>query len=1067
MSRKSIRTSLVSAFASIFIAASLGAALPVSAAGSNLPAALSANGTPVVILEGYGSILTPTIGNGGSYGNGGVLVSPNGEYLYAQTYGEIWQVDLSTALGNRIALNGAPRRSVTNTDGTKGYVATEVNQQLQIETLDLVAGTISPDLIPLLGVSDMNAMTSGVVATKEVVYAYVSSLGVILTIDMASGVVSQTVVSTLIPNGVTSLAVSAEGSKLYAANEAEIWVFDTADMSIAPVKLLGTNLLPHTGGSVMKVYDNDLASSTNMGRIYIFDTQGKFQIIDAADGAIWGGSTLGSDPRAMDIRSNGDAAFSFGSNVVSYIDVSAGELITEEFPLVEDYSAAGSVGIVFDENITYGTCIYTSNNGDASLSAVSVDGADCGPFKNRLGSLPTLIEVNDNAVMTVSAPTPSSREEQWVGIGIFVDGVLDRVVKPPFAASIDLVWEDLSGLSVTVRTYNQAHLDAANLTRVDDVTFTTSYRHERTTALDYLGLEASQVAAGNYHSCALAYGSVYCWGENEAGQLGDGTLVDKKEATKVVAAGDFTNTGVTSIDAGGEHTCAIEFGKAYCWGSNVSSQLGSDTLTVTYVSVPTKVDAGSSGFENEDITAISSGDRHTCAVTDGSVYCWGGNSDGQLGTGTTDTATAPKQVSNVASVFTNTGVSQVSSGYEHTCVVSLGSMYCWGANSDGQLGNNTDTGTQTAVKVYDVDGVFANSNITNIAAGGDHTCAITGGSVYCWGYGEEGQLGNDNDNSEEAAVKVSDGDNGFVNSSVTHLTAGELHNCAVQGGSVYCWGYGDEGQLGDDNDNDRETPVKVENVAGVFTNSGTTNVSAGASHTCAISSGDAFCWGEGSSYRLGHGSTSDSEVAVKVCCGVESTNPSPPPTPAKAVTYNAVPKSVGPNQKFKPVKNAHGRTLKLKSSTAKVCRIVGQQIVFVAPGKCRVTVNQGSTTLKTINTKVVAGVKPKGSVSKTSTSNVFFAGNSAVLSSTAKADLRKLASRLKAADVVTVSGHAAYTGFFSSRSFAKTLSEKRAEATAKYLRSLGVKVAVEVAYGSSAQVSKTLSKNRRVEIAWL
>lgn len=1063
----SFRTAIASVFSAVLLFSTLGAASQAATQKALAPSAVAANGTPAVTLEGHGSIVTPSIGNGSFYNNLGLMKSPNGDYLYAQTSGEIWKVDLSTALGNRIALNGNPQRSVTNTDGTKGYVVAFNYPNLDLYTLDLVTGAVLPNPVYLAYINDVSVMTSGVVATKEVVYLFDSIQGVIAAVDMATGAISQTVVSTSIPTGVTSLAVSAEGSKLYAANESEIWVFDTADMSIAPVRLLGTDLAPHTGGSVMKVYDNDLTSSTNMGRIYIFDTQGKFQIIDAADGAIWGGSTLGSDPRAMDIRPNGDAAFSFGANVVSYLDVSAGELITEDFPLMRPYSTAGSVGVVFDENVTYGTCIYTANNSDPSLSAVSVDGADCGPFKNRLGSLPALIEVNDNEVMTVSAPTQSSREEQWVGIGIFVDGELDRVIKPPFASSIDLVWEDLSGRNVEVRTYSQAHLDAVNLTRVDDVTFTTSYGHERTTALDYLGFEAGQVAAGNYHSCALAGGSVYCWGGNEDGQLGDGTLVDKKVATKVLAAGDFTNTGVTSIDAGGEHTCAIEFGKAYCWGSNASSQLGSDTLSVTEVSVPTKVAAGSDGFANENVTAISAGDGHTCAITAGSVYCWGPNWDGEIGNNTTDRANFPTKVSNVASVFTNSGVTQVSAGHDHTCVVTLGSMYCWGSNNDGQLGDNTGTSTQTAVKVYDVDGVFTNSNITNIAAGGTHTCAITGGSVYCWGYGDEGQLGNDDNSDEQAAVKVADGDNGFVNSSVTHLTAGENHNCAVQGGSMYCWGYGDSGQLGDDNDNDRETPVKVYDVAGMFTNSGTTNISAGGDHTCAISSGDVFCWGEGGSYRLGNGSSSDSEVAVKVCCKVQSTNPSPPPTPAKAVTYNAVPKSVGPNQKFKPVKNAHGRTLNLKSSTAKVCRVVGQQIVFVAPGKCRVTVNQGSTTLKTINTKVVAGVKAKGSVSKTSTSNVYFAGNSAVLSSDAKADLRKLASKLKAADVVTVSGHAAYTGFFSSRSFAKTLSEKRAEATAKYLRSLGVKVAVKVAYGSSAQVSKTLSKNRRVEISWL
>ncbi len=265
------------------------------------------------------------------------------------------------------------------------------------------------------------------------------------------------------------------------------------------------------------------------------------------------------------------------------------------------------------------------------------------------------------------------------------------------------------------------------------------------------------VAVGDYHSCAIVTGgAVKCWGNNGGGQLGDGSLLQR--LTPVAVSG--LASGVIAIAAGGAHTCALTSGGGVkCWGVNNNGQLGDNTTTQR--STPVNVSGLSSG-----VVAITAGEFHTCAVTSaGLVKCWGFNSNGQLGDNTNTQRPAPVAVSGIAS-----GATAVAAGYTHTCALVSGGVKCWGLNSNGQLGDSTQTQRLTPV---DVTGLT--SGVASITAGASHACArLTGSGVQCWGLNQYGELGDGTFADRWAPVSVPS-----LTSGITSIVAGARHTCAL------------------------------------------------------------------------------------------------------------------------------------------------------------------------------------------------------------------------------------------------------------------------------------------------
>ena len=231
------------------------------------------------------------------------------------------------------------------------------------------------------------------------------------------------------------------------------------------------------------------------------------------------------------------------------------------------------------------------------------------------------------------------------------------------------------------------------------------------------------ISSGVLNGCALKPdGSVACWGDNQYGQLGDGSLVTS--ATPVTVPG---LTGLLALSAGGGHTCALKADRTVsCWGQNVRGGLGDGT--VVNKSSPTAV-TGLTGA-----VALSGGTLHTCALkADATVVCWGVNDTGQLGDGTLIDRLTPTAVPGL------TNVVAISAGKQHTCALrSTGTVHCWGLNAEGQLGNgNIDPVSPPApVRVANLSGAVA------IDAGTDHSCALKGdGSAVCRGRNTDGQVG--------------------------------------------------------------------------------------------------------------------------------------------------------------------------------------------------------------------------------------------------------------------------------------------------------------------------------------
>jgi alpha-tubulin suppressor-like RCC1 family protein len=526
----------------------------------------------------------------------------------------------------------------------------------------------------------------------------------------------------------------------------------------------------------------------------------------------------------------------------------------------------------------------------------------------------------------------------------------------------------------------------------------------------------SSVSVGSNHACAVADGMAFCWGTNTYGQLGDGTTVDRTTPT-LAWGGEITGRQVSEISAGDAHTCAIADDKAFCWGAGGSGRLGNGstvnrTTAVAVSGISGKVSAITAGYTHSCAVAagdaycwgstpgngstanqttavaltsgtlagrtlgdISAGNGFSCAVGDSPAACWGLGTSGQLGNAASVTSVTPVDAdlagpscgdgavrrsdgtcslvqgsdyyyqlgytigawhapnsswvkrstttrpavspavdsrtqnsitmswdpaseraqsygqyqlqrstssngSSPATVATtgdttwtddggfalSRDFTKVSAGGSHSCGIVAGSLYCWGENGSGQLGigNTTDQAKPTLV-----GGALASKTVTDVTAGGSHTCAVTDDdTLYCWGLNSSGQLGVGNNTSQRTPQQVATG--------VNSVSAGANHTCAVQSGTVYCWGSNGSGQLGLGNTTNQSSPQAVANTqrcvfwffcSTVFDNTSVTSVAAGDAHSCVVRGGVVYCWGLGTSGQLGNGSNTTSTLAVQVSNG--------------------------------------------------------------------------------------------------------------------------------------------------------------------------------------------------------
>jgi alpha-tubulin suppressor-like RCC1 family protein len=358
--------------------------------------------------------------------------------------------------------------------------------------------------------------------------------------------------------------------------------------------------------------------------------------------------------------------------------------------------------------------------------------------------------------------------------------------------------------------------------------------------IDGVVINVSQMEAGTSHTCAVSTkGAAYCWGQNTYGQLGN-TEAGAFSATPVAV--DGLSSGVTSIGVGLYHSCAMHNGAVKCWGYGASGMLGNGATASSQV--PVSVSGLASG-----VTALSVGGWHACVIQDGGAKCWGDNFSRTIGDGTGTNRSTPVQVTGLTS-----GVTAISAGGAHSCAVHEGAAKCWGSGANGRLGHGS---TATAAAPADV--LTLDSGVTGISAGSAHSCAIlTGGALKCWGNGTSRALGNSN-SATHTNIVSSPIDVTNLSSGVTQVSAGNGFTCAVHAGAAKCWGTNAAGNIGDGVYTTGNAPTAI-TVGGTTIGlmSSVTDISAGGTHACAVHEGKAKCWGSAADGRLGDGRTSGS-----------------------------------------------------------------------------------------------------------------------------------------------------------------------------------------------------------------
>ncbi len=343
-----------------------------------------------------------------------------------------------------------------------------------------------------------------------------------------------------------------------------------------------------------------------------------------------------------------------------------------------------------------------------------------------------------------------------------------------------------------------------------------------------------QVSAGFGYTCGITTDNrAFCWG---SGVLGDGALYSSSvPPVEVSGALRFRQ-----IDAGRQHTCAVTTdNRAFCWGRNGTGQIGDGTRTDRLT--PVRIGGG------RLFRRVEAGVNHTCGIgyADNKAYCWGWNSNGEIGDGTTTTRLAPTAVA---------GGRQfrfVTAGWFHTCgVTPTDTAFCWGSDGLGQIGDGPDVTARSSPAP-----VAGGLRFRQLDASTDHTCGVTTGNrAYCWGSGGFGQLGDGKQLNRFTPRAVAGG------LAFSRVSAGYEHSCGeTTGDRGYCWGSNGRGEVGDGTLTRRLTPAAVAGGLSV------SQLSAGFLHTCAVTSASvAYCWGRNDNAQLGDGTTTHRSVPVPV-----------------------------------------------------------------------------------------------------------------------------------------------------------------------------------------------------------
>ena len=357
--------------------------------------------------------------------------------------------------------------------------------------------------------------------------------------------------------------------------------------------------------------------------------------------------------------------------------------------------------------------------------------------------------------------------------------------------------------------------------------------YRKTASTDFVRLTAGPIAATTYDATGLVNGTDYLFAVTSVDLSGNESAKSATETAKPKPP----PAGWSAVSVGLKHTCALATDSTvWCWGYNGDGQLGSTASVAT--ATPTQVGSAS------DWTSVSAGDDSTCGVrSGGTLWCWGSNKYGQLGNGSNSgTSTAnPVPVQVAGSAWAT-----VSVGRSFACATRTdATLWCWGFNSTGQLGVALAGGADP-LGDYPTPGQVAGTTWSKVSAGTDHACATTtGGTLSCWGGNVDGQLGKTANDVPNLPAAV-------AGSGWTTVSAGEYHTCGLQGGAASCWGSNTYGERGSS------------------LGTGWTSINAGGDHTCGTKSDGVYCFGRNASGQLGKASNTGANAAATKVAGSTS-----------------------------------------------------------------------------------------------------------------------------------------------------------------------------------------------------
>ena len=417
-------------------------------------------------------------------------------------------------------------------------------------------------------------------------------------------------------------------------------------------------------------------------------------------------------------------------------------------------------------------------------------------------------------------------------------------------------------------------------------------------SVNALAIRIVKVSNGSYHSFGLTSdGRIYAWGRNTSGELGIGTTLARSNVPIAVKTTGTPMDGkvVKQVEGGGRyegsHSIALASdGTVYTWGLNQYGQLGNNTTTNSRS--PIAVQVAGTPLAGKTIVQIAAGADHSLALdSDGALYAWGSNAYGQLGNGTTTNSSVPVAVKIAGTPLAGKTIVQIAAGANHNMVLtSDGAVYTWGWNYHGQLGNNTKTNSNTIVAVQTISTPIAGKKIVKIAAGQGHSLALTDdGMVYAWGRNDTGQLGNNATTDAMLPVAVTVTGTPMSNKTIVEIASGARHSLAIDSsGKVYAWGHNGSGQLGNNSTVNALTPVAVQAPAdkNIIQVSGSGWL--GASSSALTSNGTVYSWGRGFDGQLGDGTNNDSSVPVITTINLVDTPSTPTHVMAKPGDTTAI-----------------------------------------------------------------------------------------------------------------------------------------------------------------------------------